>query len=202
MLQRVLKWHKSIVIVGLIGLLYWGSSEVLPELKIMSTGWWMQQQNLPQRVYKTKKVRVKQPKWYQRFKRTIAGWKRWLNEEKLIWGLSYLLMLLLKGWIWLLQKLLSRMMSAAEVSDWQGNWGWSGEMPNQSGVIQVRLQVTVSEFWMTDEPSVSQQLYLGSSPEEVETVLEVCETRASNLGAVVSRAKVEMIDPPTNKSVV
>ena len=193
MLRRVvLKGYRSIVIVGLIGLLYWGSSGVLPELKIMSAGWWLQQQSLPQIVYKTKKVRVKEPKWYLRFKRIIDSWRRWLNEEKLIWGLSYLLMLLLMGWIWLLQRLLSRMMRAEGVSDWQGNWGWNGELPNQSGVIQVRLQVTISELWLTDRPPVSQQLCLETSQEEVETVIESRTAETSAQMSIVSRAAYEV----------
>jgi len=167
----------------------------------MSAGWWMQQQSLPQIVYKTKKVRV-QSKGYLRLKRAIDGWRRGLNEEKLIWWMSYILMLLLMGWIWLLQKLLARMMRAAGVSDWQGNWGWKGEMPHQTGLMQVRLQVTVSEVWMTDRPAVSQQLCLETSPEEVKTGLESREVETSSPRSIGSREKIKMAEPPTNKSVL
>ncbi len=67
-------------------------------------------------------------------------------------------------------------------------------MPNQTGVMQVRLQVKVSEVWQTDRQMVSQQICLETNPEG--TVLDRCEVEAP-AQRLVTRA-----DLLTNKSVV
>lgn len=173
MFIRVLNWRRSIVVVGLIALLLLlGSSNVIPETKLVWGGWWVHHQRLPATVSATRKVRVKLPEWYLRLRGAIAGVRRWLREEKLGWWIgSGVLILLAIVWVWFLRVVLTQMMREERISTWQGNWGWNG-MLSDSAVMQVRLQVTVSEDGAMQKASEIEQGFIEVREDEVASVIE------------------------------
>lgn len=139
------RWQRSAIIVMLIGqMLLLGSSQLLHESQTIWSVWWMEQRGTPNLVWKTKRVREKEGRWPQRLRETMDVWRGWLAGKKLLWWLCYLLVIGAVVWVWLLRMVLSRMGAENELAG-EGNWGWRGLLSDQTTVMEVRLQVSVSE---------------------------------------------------------
>ncbi len=163
-----LRWQRSAMIVMLIGQMFLlGSSQFFQEPQTIWSGWWVAQQGAASLVWKTKRVRGKAARWSLWLREAIGVWRGWLAGKKLLWWLCYLLAIWAVGWVRLLRMVLSRM-AAENVLVGEGNWGWTGLLSNQTTVMEVRLEVSVSEARGEERRAAAHSLLIEKKWEGIE----------------------------------
>jgi len=130
----------SIVIV-LVMLLLLRSPNFFSETKLLWASWWFQQESIGSPIWQSKKVSVKQPKWYHRLQSCLAVLRNLLSEKTLYWWVCCLLALTGLCWINCLRWVLCHKMKAEREASYQG--GWVGSWSDQSTVMHVDFQVRV-----------------------------------------------------------
>jgi len=170
MVIRLFNWRRSYLFALFMGLLLsLVISSFLPRTRHLPAGWWVGKQRLPTVCWQNERRRVETPTWYSRFRTMISCWQVGMRSDLVNWLASYLLAMIAVGWVWLLRRVISRLMSQAVVP-LQGSWGWAGPVANSSATIQVQLTIMVSPVVAEEVVSMAQSRQLCSpvSLDEVE----------------------------------
>ena len=162
---KCLKWQRSRVFVGIIGvLLLLGSSQFSAETKTIWSGWWVAQQRSPSLVWESKAVKQKQAGWHVWLSGAIHRCRSWLKGAKRHSLQGYLLVLLGVSWVWLLRRHVSGLVAENELTG-QGNVVWQGSLSNQRTVLSVGLEVRVSEARVAERGEATPLSMAVSQPE-------------------------------------